>query len=187
MNPDIPISSYPVSELSGTAKFWLKANNLKKYIDVSYDVKPYLAVTPKEFVIYYEAGKPTNTKVVKWDTNLGGIVLDKTTDTKGSSIISMSVKSSDDATGTFTVTATEDPVTTTIHEFKVTSKDGTKSQTVRVTVTSFIFTSVINSSEIDTVVTDRRTNCYTKISRESYQKEVQTTGAMDGLTVTRTV
>lgn len=134
VNPNIPISDYADDQREGTAKFWLKANNLKKYIYVHYDVKPYLDVTPKEFVIYYEAGKPTNTKVVTWDTNLGGIVLDKTTDTKGSSIISMSVKSSDDATGTFTVTATEDPVTTTIHEFKVTSKDGTKSQTVRVTV-----------------------------------------------------
>ena len=47
----------------------------------------------------------------------------------------MSVNSSDDATGTFMVTATKDPVTTTIHEFKVTSKDdGSKFQTVRVTV-----------------------------------------------------
>lgn len=46
----------------------------------------------------------------------------------------MSVNSSDDATGTFTVTATEDPVTTTIHEFTVMSKDGSKSQPVRVTV-----------------------------------------------------
>ena len=134
VNPNIPISDYAKDQLKGTAKFWLKANNLKKYIDVHYDVTPYLDVTPKEFVIYYEAGKPTNTKVVTWDTNLGGIELDKTTDTKGSSIISMSVNSSDDATGTFTVTATKDPVTTTIHEFKVTSKDGSKSQTVRVTV-----------------------------------------------------
>ena len=132
VNPDIPISAY--SAQSGTAKFWLKANNLKKYIDVNYDVTPYLDVT-KELVIYYNKDdKSQNIRNIKWDTNLGGIVLDKTTDTKGSSIISMSVNSSDDATGTFTVTATEDPVTTTIHEFTVKSKDGSKSQTVRVTV-----------------------------------------------------
>lgn len=133
VNPDIPISAYSLSEKIGTAKFWLKANNLKKYIDVHYDVTPYLDVT-KELVIYYNKDKEQNKRTIKWDTNLGGIVLDRTTDTKGSSIISMSVNSSDDATGTFTVTATEDPVTTTIHEFKVTSKDGSKSQTVRVTV-----------------------------------------------------
>lgn len=134
VNPDIPISSYPELKRSGTAKFWLKANKLKKYIDVKYDVKPYLDVTPKEFVIYYEAGKPTNTKVVTWDTNLGGIKLEETKLTKGKSTIEMNLNSSDAATGTFTVTATTDPETTTIHEFTVKSKDGSKSQTVRVTV-----------------------------------------------------
>lgn len=132
VNPDIPISAY--SAQSGTAKFWLKANNLKKYIDVNYDVTPYLDVTKKLVIYYNKDDKSQNIRNIKWDTNLGGIVLDKTTDTKGSSIISMSVNSSDDATGTFTVTATEDPVTTTIHEFTVKSKDGSKSQTVRVTV-----------------------------------------------------
>lgn len=132
VNPNIPISAY--SAQSGTAKFWLKANNLKKYIDVHYDVTPYLDVT-KELVIYYNKDdKSQNIRNIEWDTNLGGIKLDRTTDKKGSSIIKMSVNSSDDATGTFTVTATEDPVTTTIHEFKVTSKDGSKSQDVRVTV-----------------------------------------------------
>lgn len=133
VNPNIPISAYADKQRKGTAKFWLKANNLKKYIDVHYDVTPYLDVT-KELVIYYNKDAEQNKRTIKWDTNLGGIVLDRITDTKGRSIIKMSVNSSDDATGTFTVTATEDPVTTTIHEFKVTSKDGSKFQTVRVTV-----------------------------------------------------
>lgn len=135
VNPNIPINDYAGNERKGTAKFWLKANNLKKYIDVHYDVTPYLDVT-KELVIYYNSTEPKNNiRAIKWDTNLGGIVLDKITDKKGSSIIKMSVNSSDDATGTFMVTATKDPVTTTIHEFKVTSKDdGSKFQTVRVTV-----------------------------------------------------
>ena len=132
VNPNIPINAY--SAQSGTAKFWLKANNLKKYIDVHYDVTPYLDVT-KELVIYYNKDdKSQNIRNIEWDTNLGGIKLDRTTDKKGSSIIKMSVNSSDDATGTFTVTATEDPVTTTIHEFTVTSKDGSRPQIVRVTV-----------------------------------------------------
>lgn len=135
VNPNIPINDYAGNERKGTAKFWLKANNLTKYIDVHYDVTPYLDVT-KELVIYYNSTEPKNNiRAIKWDTNLGGIVLDKITDKKGSSIIKMSVNSSDDATGTFMVTATKDPVTTTIHEFKVTSKDdGSKFQTVRVTV-----------------------------------------------------
>lgn len=134
VNPNIPIRDYAEGQRKGTAKFWIKANNLKKYIDVDYDVTPYLDVT-KELVIYYNKDdKSQNIRTVKWDTNLGGIMLHKTTNTKGNSIIKMSVKSSDDATGTFTVTATEDPVTTTIHEFTVLSKDGSKSQDVRVTV-----------------------------------------------------
>lgn len=134
VNPDIPVSAYSPSEQSGTAKFWLKANNLKKYIDVHYDVTPYLDVT-KELVIYYNKDdKSQNCRTVKWDTNLGGIELDRTTNEKGYSTINMSLASSDAATGTFTVTAATDPVTTTIHEFKVTSKDGSKFQTVRVTV-----------------------------------------------------
>ena len=134
VNPNIPIKDYAEEQRKGTAKFWIKANNLKKYIDVNYDVTPYLDVT-KELVIYYNKDDESqNIRNIKWDTNLGGIKLHRTTDKKGSSIIKMSVNSSDDATGTFTVTATEDPVTTTIHEFTVMSKDGSKCQDVRVTV-----------------------------------------------------
>jgi hypothetical protein len=140
INPNIPISDYAKDQREGTAKVWLKANNLKKYIDVHYDVTPYLDVT-KELVIYYNSKDPEqNKRTIKWDTNLGGIVLDRITDTntitdtKGKSTIKMSLASSAAATGTFMVTATKDPVTTTIHEFKVTSKDGSMSQTVRVTV-----------------------------------------------------
>lgn len=139
VNPNIPIKDY--AQLEGTAKFWLKANNLKKYIDVHYDVKPYLDVT-KELVIYYNSTDPDkNKRTIKWDTNLGGIVLDRKTDTKGKSTITMSISESDAAAGTFTVTAENDPETTTIHEFKVRSKDKVTSkddeykfQTVRVKV-----------------------------------------------------
>lgn len=134
VNPNIPIKDYAEEQRKGTAKFWIKANNLKKYIDVNYDVTPYLDVT-KELVIYYNKDDESqNIRTVKWDTNLGGIVLHRTTNTKGNSTINMSLASSDAATGTFMVTATKDPVTTTIHEFKVMSKDRSKSQAVRVTV-----------------------------------------------------
>lgn len=134
VNPNIPIRDYAEEQRKGTAKFWIKANNLKKYIDVNYDVTPYLDVT-KELVIYYNKDDESqNIRTVKWDTNLGGIVLHRTTNTKGNSTINMSLASSDAATGTFMVTATKDPVTTTIHEFTVMSKDRSKSQAVRVTV-----------------------------------------------------
>lgn len=138
INKDINHSAYS-GVYTGTAKVWLKANNLKKYIDVHYDVTPYLDVTPKEFVIYYEAGKPTNTKVVTWDTNLGGVELEKTSSTIGTSTIEMQLDPSaaGNATGTFTVTATTDPVTTTVHEFKVKPKKptaGVEFETIRVLV-----------------------------------------------------
>lgn len=135
VNPDIPVSAYRASEQSGTAKFWLKANNLYKYIDVHYDVTPYLDVT-KELVIYYnDTDKEKNKRTIKWDTNLGGIKLEKTSSSIGNSTINMSLSESNAATGTFTVTAAKNPITTTIHEFKVTSKeDASRYQTVRVKV-----------------------------------------------------
>ena len=134
VNPNIPIKDYAEEQRKGTAKFWIKANNLKKYIDVNYDVTPYLDVT-KELVIYYNKDDESqNIRTVKWDTNLGGIVLHRFTNTKGNSTINMILDSSNAATGTFMVTATTDPVTTTIHEFTVMSKDRSKSQAVRVTV-----------------------------------------------------
>ena len=49
VNPNIPISDFQDQQM-GDTKVWLKANNLKKYIDVHYDVTPYLDVT-KELVI----------------------------------------------------------------------------------------------------------------------------------------
>lgn len=138
VNPDIPISAYSLSEKIGTAKFWLKANNLKKYIDVNYDVTPYLDVT-KELVIYYNKDESQNSRNIEWDTNLGGIKLEGNELTKGNSTIKMTLNPSDavKATGVFTVTATSDPITTTIHEFKVIPQNETtdvKYKTVRVIV-----------------------------------------------------
>lgn len=137
VNPNIPISDYAEEQRKGTAKFWIKANNLKKYIDVNYDVTPYLDVT-KELVIYYNKKDDSqNSRSIEWDTNLGGIRLEATKLTKGKSTIEMDLNSSDAATGVFTVRATTDPVTTTIHEFKVIPQNETtdvKYKTVRVIV-----------------------------------------------------
>lgn len=138
VNPDIPISAYAEKERKGTAKVWLQANNLKKYIDVNYDVTPYLDVT-KELVIYYNKDESQNSRNIEWDTNLGGIKLEKTELRKGNSTINMTLNPSDavKATGVFTVTATSDPITTTIHEFKVIPQNETtdvKYKTVRVIV-----------------------------------------------------
>ena len=129
INPEIPMSAYGNGEgqfhPKGTTKIWLKANNLKKYLDVDYNVEPLFEVDPLEVIIYYEASAKTNTKVFTWVTNLGGIVLpDELTSTIGQSTINISKPSDENAPkGTFQVEATTDPGTTTVHTFRVHSKD----------------------------------------------------------------
>ena len=129
INPEIPMSAYGNGEgkfpPKGKTKIWLKANNLKKYLDVDYNVEPLFEVDPLEVIIYYEASAKTNTKVFTWVTNLGGIVLpDKLTSTIGESTINISKPSDENAPkGTFQVEATTDPGTTTVHTFRVHSKD----------------------------------------------------------------
>lgn len=129
INPEIPMSAYGNGKgkfpPKGTTKIWLKANNLKKYLDVDYNVEPLFEVDPLEVIIYYEAKAETNTKVFTWVTNLGGIVLpDNLTSIIGSSTIKISKPSDENAPkGTFQVEATTDPGTTTVHTFRVHSKD----------------------------------------------------------------
>lgn len=139
INPNIPISDYAKDQREGTAKVWLKANNLKKYIDVHYDVTPYLDVTKKVVIYYNKNDESQNSRSIEWDTNLGGIELENTKLTKGKSTIEMDLNPSDaaKATGVFTVRATTDPVTTTIYELKVIPQNKTtdvKYKTVRVIV-----------------------------------------------------
>lgn len=69
INKDINYSAY--SGYTGTAKVWIKAGNIKKYINVKYDVKPYFDVTPQEITIY--SGSDNMTKVISFNTNLGGL------------------------------------------------------------------------------------------------------------------
>lgn len=129
INPEIPMSAYGNGEgqfhPKGTTKIWLKANNLKKYLDVDYNVEPLFEVDPLEVIIYYEASAKTNTKVFTWVTNLGGIVLpDNLTSTIGKSTIKILKPSDENAPkGTFQVEATTDPETTTLHTFQVRSRD----------------------------------------------------------------
>lgn len=129
INPEIPMSAYGDGEgkfpPKGKTKIWLKANNLKKYLDVDYNVEPLFEVDPLEVIIYYEASAKTNTKVFTWVTNLGGIVLpNELTSTIGSSTINISKTSDVNAPkGTFQVKATTDPGTTTVHTFRVRSRD----------------------------------------------------------------
>lgn len=149
INPAISVADFTkANALKGTAKVWIKAGNIKKYLDVSYDVTPYFKVDPVDIVIQYD-NKNTRelTKVVKFTTNLGGIefpngwsVLGSGHDvTYANSTINIKCGNTQLAEGTFTITATSDPQTTTTHTFTVKSigEDGTKKQIeqqIRVTV-----------------------------------------------------
>lgn len=70
INKDINYSAYS-DVYTGTAKVWIKAGNITKYIDVKYDVKPYFDVTPQEITIYSGSDKMTN--IISFNTNLGGL------------------------------------------------------------------------------------------------------------------
>lgn len=70
INKDINYSAYS-GVYTGTAKVWIKAGNIKKYINVKYDVKPYFDVTPQEITIY--SGSDNMTKLISFNTNLGGL------------------------------------------------------------------------------------------------------------------
>lgn len=184
INPEIPMSAYGNGEgqfpPKGKTKIWLKANNLKKYLDVDYNVEPLFEVDPLEVIIYYEASAKTNTKVFTWVTNLGGIVLpNEQTSTIGSSTINISKPSDENAPkGTFQVEATTDPGTTTVHTFRVHSKDSYNSNykyrdikvTVRPPVDNYrIYFRAINDRSSNSSNNDKfKTNQFQGILDEYY-------------------
>ena len=157
INPAISVADFTkANALTGTAKVWIKAGNIKKYLDVSYDVTPYFKVDPVDIVIFYDKDNTAElTKVVKFTTNLGGIqfpsdrsdwkkLSDKEYEVKyAQSTIRIKCDNTNVADGTFTITATSNPETTTTHVFTVKSIDAVKDaadkdiymeQEIRVTV-----------------------------------------------------
>lgn len=151
INPNLSVTDFG-TKTEGDAKVWIKANNLKKYLKVHYNVTPYFKVDPVDIVIFYDEGNTAElTKVVKFTTNLGGIkfpdgwtVLGGGHDvTYAKSTINIKCDNTNVADGTFTITATSNPQTTTTHTFTVKSNenyrdaDGNEKymeQPVRVTV-----------------------------------------------------
>lgn len=120
INEDIKFSDY--KKYKGTAKVWIKAGNIKKYLDVTYDASPYFEVNPQEVTIYW--GSDNNTKVVQFKTNLGGLAFTgNTSSTVGKSTIKASCDKPDTSEGTFKIEATSDPVTTTVHYLTVQPKE----------------------------------------------------------------
>lgn len=155
INPALSIADFNNDAnvgLKGTAKVWIKANNLKKYLNVRYDVSPFFNVDPVDIVIYWDdSNKDELTKVVNFSTNLGGIQFpsDWSKNPAGDYVLSyaqstINIKCEDTkaADGKFTITATSNPGTTTTHVFTVKSNDKCtvggkeiyKEQEIRVTV-----------------------------------------------------
>lgn len=120
INEDIKFSEYK-GKYKGTAKVWIKAGNIKKYLDVEYDASPYFEVNPQEVTIYWRSD---STKVVQFKTNLGGLAFTgNTSSTVGKSTIKASCDKPDTSEGTFKIKATSNPVTTTVHYLTVKPKE----------------------------------------------------------------
>ena len=161
INPYIPIDKFPknsAGKREGTARVYLQANNIKKYINVHYDVTPYFKVSPKNVVIYW--GKDPDDKQVLEkhfvvETNLGGLMayqnINGTLTEKASgstaqvggapSRLEISYDNTPNADGKYLmkVTETQNPVTTTVYNFTLSplnqiSGDEIASQEVTVTV-----------------------------------------------------
>ena len=161
INPNIPIDKFPknsAGKREGTARAYLMANNIKKYIEVHYDVTPYFKVSPKNVVIYW--GKDPDDKQVLEkhfvvETNLGGLMayqnINGTLTEKASgstaqvggapSRLEISYDNTPNADGKYLmkVTETQNPVTTTVYNFTLSplnqiSGDEVASQEVTVTV-----------------------------------------------------
>ena len=122
INKNILFSEYN-GKYKGTAKVWIKAGNIKKYLDVAYDASPYFEVNPQEVTIYWNSDN--NTKVVQFKTNLGGLAFtdNVTSSSVGQSNIKASCDNPETPEGTFKIEATSNPVTTTVHYLTVQPKE----------------------------------------------------------------
>lgn len=161
INPNIPINEFPknyAGKREGTARVYLQANNIKKYIKVHYDVTPYFKVSPKNVVIYYGKdpdGQQVLEKHFVVETNLGGLkafqnINGTLTEKANGSIaqvgdapsrLKISYDKTSDTDGKYLmkVTETVNPVTTTVYNFTLKplnqiSGDEVASQEVTVTV-----------------------------------------------------
>lgn len=135
INKDIQFSDYK-GNYKGTAKVWIKAGNIKKYLNVAYDASPYFEVNPQEVTIYWKSDN--STKLVQFKTNLGGLAFTNnvTSSSVGKSDIQASCDTPNTPEGTFRIKATSDPVTTTVHYLTVQPKESAEGfkKIIKVTV-----------------------------------------------------
>lgn len=129
INPEIPVSAFREGTdfpPHGLTKVWIQANNLRKYLDVEYDVEAMLVVKPHDVIINWLEDTPesqTYVKTFSYETNLGGIdfVGHDIPFTLSSGLSDIRIECDDPgkAIGTFTVTAACNPVHEAVHEFTV--------------------------------------------------------------------
>lgn len=112
INKNVNYSDYR-DVYTGTAKVWIKAGNIKKYIDVNYDVKPYFDVTPQEITIY--SGSDNMLKKIDFNTNLGGLEFTNggTTSSHSASEAKSSISYTNGSGATITSSITANSVTGT--------------------------------------------------------------------------
>lgn len=168
INKDIKFSEYNNDNYKGTAKVWIKAGNIKKYLNVDYDASPYFEVNPQEVTIYWDSDN--NTKVVQFKTNLGGLTFTgNTSSTVGNSIIEASCDKPVTPEGTFKIEATTNPVTTTVHYLTVQPKESPE---------GFNFVKKIKVT-VKPAVGNYRIN-FRAINDRSYYSSGNTTGNYEG-------
>ena len=192
INEDILFSEYN-GKYKGTAKVWIKAGNIKKYLDVEYDASPYFEVNPQEVTIYW--GSDNNTKIVQFKTNLGGLVFTNnvTSSTVGKSTIQASCDTPDTPEGTFKIEATTDPVTTTVHYLTVQPKESAEGfnfvKKIKVTVKPAVGNYRINFRAIndrahykegESNVTDNYKGTPEEKKEETYNGNIGNTNWADG-------
>lgn len=126
INPGIPIESFKEGTQfppKGKTTMWLQANNVRKYIDVDYEVVPLFEVTPHSTTISWidDSSQAVLTRVYSYRTNLGGIKSDhfEKNNISGQSKIFIHCPDPKAAVGTITVTALQNPVNTTEHYWTV--------------------------------------------------------------------
>lgn len=151
VNPEIPLSAFLGGnyitvggekvklDAEGEQKVYIKAGNIKKYLDVRYEVGPYFDVTPDEHIIQWsnseQAGSDYFLRSFDFETNLGGVIVERfdsnagrwielniesgIVDEIGNSKLKVDCEDQSVAIGKIEVRAQSNPVTTTVHTFRV--------------------------------------------------------------------
>lgn len=76
VNPKVLISEVNTNNTEGTAICWIQAGNIRKKMEIKYDLTPLFEIEPSVVTIKYENGS-ASTVSFHYKTNLGGVVIKK--------------------------------------------------------------------------------------------------------------